>query len=132
MPRLFARLQDEQRRAFDSVVAMPLHDDAVEFGPERREYRLRVESITAEAADDDGIVKVSIRSLTTWRFAIAGHTTQRLTEPEFLDVLTVAISRVLRAYRAERFRIKDQVYGFGYPPELRRQLGMDIDQGAWR
>ena len=111
---------------------MPLHDDAVEFGPERREYRRQLESIVAQGSDDDGIVKVAIRSLTRWKFVIAPHTTERYTEAEFLQALDAATSRVLRAYRAERFRIKDKVYGLGYPPELRKKLGMDVDRSARR
>jgi hypothetical protein len=130
MLRLFERLKEEQRKVIDSVVEMPLHDDGEEFGPERAEYRRAVAAVVAEAADDERFIRISVRSLARWHFLIADRTTKRLTELEFLDALRVAVSRVLHSYRAQRFRIKDQVYGLGYPPELRRHLGLGPERGG--
>jgi hypothetical protein len=107
-------------------------DDGIDFGPERRQYRQRLQHIRAVGASPDGRIRVGSRALERWRVVISAGTLRRLTEESFLATLDTAFSRMMRDYRIKVFKLKDEIYGPSLPPSLQRPPSASRPQGRRR
>jgi hypothetical protein len=75
------------------------------------------------STEGDGLT-ITSRGLVTWQVAIETGLLRRLPEAEFVAALVAAVGRLLDRYNAQVWRLKDEVFGLGYPERLRQEAGL--------
>jgi hypothetical protein len=115
---LWTRQRRYYREMVDAAFDNPIHDDAVDLGPGRREYRQRLGQIVAEGASADRSIRVRTEGMRRWEFTIAEQTLRRLLEREFVGQLSGAVANLLASHQVQVILLKDEIYGLGLPDRL--------------
>ncbi|MCO5968976.1 hypothetical protein [Actinoallomurus soli] len=100
-----------QTRLIDAAIPDVLHDDAIEYGLEDREFRRSLAGIKTAARSPDGRIAVASQALARWRVRIADGTIQGVPEEAFTADLLTAFREVLTRHQAEVRKLKDEHYG---------------------
>lgn len=108
----------------DKVMATPLRDDGVDFGPERRRYLQALKELTAVGESDGGQLRLSSRGLIAWEITIDPTALDRWSERQFLQALHLAVARLLAHHAAQVFALKDDIYDLGFPDRIREAAGI--------
>jgi hypothetical protein len=109
------------RRQEDELVAAAFGGTAHEAG--RDGYQERLRHLVASAAGDG--IEITSRGLASWQVSIGTGLLRRLPEAEFVTALADAVGRLLNRYNAHVLRLKDEVFGLGYPERLRQVAGLN-------
>ncbi|GAA4619357.1 hypothetical protein GCM10023195_87450 [Actinoallomurus liliacearum] len=121
--RVMAGYVRAQTKLIDAAVPDVLHDDAIEYGLEDREFRRRLAAIRTAATSPDGRITVVSQALVRWDVRIADGTVSRVSEDTFTAGLLTAFRGVLARHRAEVRRLKDEYYGSGTSDKTRQRVG---------
>ncbi|MEV5704473.1 hypothetical protein [Actinoallomurus sp. NPDC052274] len=121
--RVMAGYVRAQTKLIDAAVPDVLHDDAIEYGLEDREFRRHLAAIRTAATSPDGRITVVSQALVRWDVRIADGTVGRVSEDAFTAGLLAAFHEVLTRHQAEVRRLKDEHYGSGIDDTTRRRPG---------
>jgi hypothetical protein len=106
----------EAREIIDAFVDGAIHDDAPEFGPERRQYRERLEQLMGRGTDPTESVSVRCGDLSRWEVTITPGTTRTMRESEFIAALKEALRVAIANRDLQVFQAQDEMFGLGLPP----------------
>ncbi|MEV5748381.1 hypothetical protein AB0L00_11225 [Actinoallomurus sp. NPDC052308] len=121
--RVMAGYVRAQTKLIDATVPDVIHDDAIEYGLEDREFRRRLAAIRTAATSPDGRITVVSQALVRWDVRIADGTIGRVPEDAFTTGLLAAFREVLARHQAEVRRLKDEHYGSGISGTARHRFG---------
>ena len=112
----WTRHHRDSKQLVEHHLETPTHDDGIEFGPERRQYRERMEQLVAEGRSDDGTIRARTRGFLTWEFRLAPDCLRRLSEDQFVTQLQTAITRLREDHSWQVTALKEEIYGSTLPP----------------
>lgn len=112
-----------QTKLIDAAIPDVLHDDAIEYGLEDREFRRSLAGIRTAARSPDGRITVASRALARWAVRIADGTVRTVPEDAFTTGLLTAFREVLTRHQAAVRKLKDEHYGAGIDDTTRRRPG---------
>jgi hypothetical protein len=127
--RVTAAYVRAQTKLIDEAIPDVLHDDAIEYGPEDREYRRRLRAIKTGAKSPDGRIVMVSHSLVRWAVRITDGTIRTVPEETFTSNLISVVREVLARHRSEVLKLKDERFGLSDAARRRTELP---EQHGWR
>ena len=107
---LWTRQRQYYREFINAAFTNPIHDDAPDIDPHRREYRQRRDQIVATGQSADGLIRIRFEAGQHWRVHISEAALQRHTERSILADLSEATTQVVVACKTQVARLKKEIY----------------------